>query len=123
MGRCNDNGIFRIDVGGRVWCDGFRGDNHESASIDSQKDEGNTQMNFSDFFTNTDPIIQEMAKRLDQYAQQLKSNQISQDEYNDLVNDATLVDDVARAGKTLAELALLDQTIAMLKEIAAAVPI
>lgn len=79
-------------------------------------------MNFEDFFGDPDPIVQQMAQNLASYAQQLQSGEITQDEYNDLVNDGTTLNDIATAGKTVAELALLDKIIAALKEIAAAIP-
>lgn len=80
-------------------------------------------MDLSDYFGDPDQIVDQMAKNLDSYRQQLQSGAITQDEYNDLVNDATTLDDVAKAGKTVAELELLDETIKTLKDIASAVPI
>lgn len=80
-------------------------------------------MNFSDFYGDPSDIIQQMAKKLNTYSIQLTNGEITQDEYNDLCDDATILNDVAKTGKTLGELALLDKTIAALKEIASAIPI
>lgn len=80
-------------------------------------------MDFSDYFGDPDPIVQEMAQNLDSYKQQLQSGSITQDEYNDLVNDVTSVNSAVVAGKTVSELEILDEAIAALKDIAAAVPI
>ena len=77
---------------------------------------------FSDFYGDPSDIIQEMAHALAYYYQQLQNGEISSDEYNDLVSDATTLNDVAAAGKTIGELALLDKAIAALKEIASAIP-
>ncbi len=78
---------------------------------------------FEDFYGDPDPIVQAMAKKLADYRDQLVAGEILPDEYTDLCNDATTLDDVAKAGKTLGELALLDKTITLLQEIAAAIPI
>ena len=75
-------------------------------------------MIFSDFFGDPSPFIQEMAKNLDTYSKQLQTGEISADEYKDLCDDATTLSDVATAGQTIQELAILDKAIAMLKEIA-----
>ncbi len=80
-------------------------------------------MDFSDFYGDPDPIVQQMAQKLNDYSQQLKAGKITQDEYNDLVNDATMLDATAVAGKTVGELALLDKTVTLLREIAAKIPI
>lgn len=79
------------------------------------------KMDFSDFFGNPDPIVQQMAQKLSDYAQQLKSGALTQAEYNDLASDATTLDDVARAGKTVGELEALDEAISALQTIAGAV--
>lgn len=78
---------------------------------------------FSDFYGDPSDIVQQMAHNLDTYTTQYQSGQISADEYKDLCDDATILDDVAKAGKTLGELELLANTIQVLKEIVEAVPI
>jgi len=78
---------------------------------------------FEDFYGDPDPIVTAMAKKLADYRDQLQAGEILPDEYTDLCNDAIALGDVARAGKTLGELALLDKTIAALQQIAAAIPV
>ncbi len=75
-------------------------------------------MNFSDFFGDPDPIVQEMAKKLNDYTDQFHNGQLTQDEYSDLVADAVSLNDAARAGKTVTELAMLDNAIQMMKSLA-----
>ena len=80
-------------------------------------------MQLSDFFNASDKTVSNTAIKLDSLKQDLVAGSINADEYNDLVNDVTMVSEAERSGRTMSQLSMLNKTLQTLKALAIFVPL